>query len=77
VRLVTSADELHPSVAAAGVPLDLAREQTGIAFTTQYCAGAADGAVRVGVDRWRLAVGDAAALEGRPLQRAALAGAAP
>jgi hypothetical protein len=33
--------------------------------------------VRIGVDRWRLAAGDDAGLEGRPLQRSVLAEAAP
>jgi len=77
VRLVTSAAELHPAVATPGVPLDLSREDGAIAFTTQFCAADADGTVRVGVDRWRLSAGDDARLEGRRLQRAVLAGAAP
>ena len=70
VRLVTSAAELHPSVAAAGVPVDFSREDGAIAFTTQFSAAAPDGSVRVGVDRWRLAAGDDALLEGRTLKRA-------
>jgi hypothetical protein len=68
LRLVTSAAELHPSVPAGAIPVDLVRDGAGFAFTTEFRA-TGDGVLRVGVDRWHMATGPAAALGGRALHR--------
>ncbi len=69
VLLVTAPSELHPAVAGPDVPVDLSRDGDAIVFTTQAWLPAAGGGTLVAVDRWRLVIGGAAALDGEALRR--------